>query len=682
MIFLSILISIALSMGTISNQSVVLANKPVGLIKKGNLFLQEIPMSKQYLTRVDILTATWNRNNSNNNEIVVLNSEYEILFRKTINSIDIPDNNNYSIYFSKSIYVEDCKSLYIGVYSMDGNDENCITIWTDTTSSFGKLFLVDINENIITNSILNNPHKNLDGSLCLKTYESSFLKSFQNAIIILVLSALLFSALLIYLLNKSKLILQQIITPEKLYLFFSISFGLLFLTISPPITGPDEGGHFYRSYQISQGNFFKVNQTVPKSLQTILHRGFLYPNKKTSIDSILSLHKIILQPEEKINSWTYDPVIPYIPQAMGIAVGRIMNVPPTGLLYLGRLFNLLVSILILYTAIKTTPIGSWIFFLISLMPMSLYLMASLSHDGMTISLSFLLIALLLKYALNNTQILKIRQVYFLFFIAILLALCKPPYFLTGILFLLIPVKRIGSLKKYITTFIIFMVILMTTYPAWYSIRGLLTTIPLMHLPLVYFQFGAPNPQIMFLLSNIFEFIQLMFTDIFIHHRDLYLTSFYANFGLLELPLPKMMVLTFLGLTLLTTIVTPTININLSWWKKFCIFLVFIGCVVMIEVAAYLYFTPGGVSFINGVQGRYFIPITPLFFLLFYPSKIGAPIFSTLFRKVSYMVSSVRVVELQNSLTFLKNYILLIAVSFSFTALLYSTLVIINRFYII
>ncbi len=68
------------------------------------------------------------------------------------------------------------------------------------------------------------------------------------------------------------------------------------------------------------------------------------------------------------------------------------------IIYLARFANLLLYVLIVYSAIKLTPVHKWVFFLLALMPMTLYEAASLSADSFTIAVSFLLIALFLKFS--------------------------------------------------------------------------------------------------------------------------------------------------------------------------------------------------------------------------------------------------------------------------------------------
>ena len=61
----------------------------------------------------------------------------------------------------------------------------------------------------------------------------------------------------------------------------------------------------------------------------------------------------------KINADTasvYSP-INYIPQSLGIFVARLFTNRPMIMLYMARLFNMIVSLILLYLAIKIMPFG-------------------------------------------------------------------------------------------------------------------------------------------------------------------------------------------------------------------------------------------------------------------------------------------------------------------------------------
>jgi uncharacterized membrane protein len=216
--------------------------------------------------------------------------------------------------------------------------------------------------------------------------------------------------------EKISKIITRLQSPEIIFLLFGLFFGTILVFVTPPFQAPDEGAHFKRAYQISSGQIVakkrngSVGGVIPLSITKLENYFMRLADKKTKItyQEIIDKMSIDLDPTETFfghfpNTSLYSPV-PYLPQSIGIAIGRLLNFHTLNLLYLGRLLNLICWTLLTYLAIKITPILKWIFVLLSLMPMTIFLAASLSADPILISASFLLIACTLKYAQPNYKI--------------------------------------------------------------------------------------------------------------------------------------------------------------------------------------------------------------------------------------------------------------------------------------
>ena len=81
---------------------------------------------------------------------------------------------------------------------------------------------------------------------------------------------------------------------------------------------------------------------------------------------------------------------------------RVLGQPaPLAMLYLARVANLIVYLLLAAAAVRLAPIHKWTLAMVALMPMSVYLAASLSADAMTLGLSLLVVALTLNLALGS-----------------------------------------------------------------------------------------------------------------------------------------------------------------------------------------------------------------------------------------------------------------------------------------
>jgi uncharacterized membrane protein len=635
-------------------------NKPAGPVVEGASLIQEFRAEKNYLYGFDIVLATWARHNTNLNEIRVVNDRFQILYSRKFSSADVVDNAPFQVRFAKGIHTGKGKLLYLCLYSPDGTELNNITAWTDTTGWIGKLYRPESGDTAVAGMIMGRSQP-LKGCLTVNIRESQF-SDYRFVKILLAVAILVIIALIIFVLRKYRSFLVGIeIRPQKLYLLVSLTAGFGFAVITPPTMVPDEASHFLRAYQVSRFNILKVSQTVPASLAVLSAKCWFYPGKKTTPAELIALARIKLKPRNEMIHWTYNPFIPYIPQALGIDVANLLGLPPILMLYLGRIFNLLFSILIIYTAIRIIPAGKWVLFLLALMPMTLYEMASLSYDGMTISLSFLLISLFIKYSVNDGKILTRLDLIALFGVSILLSLCKPPYYILVFLYFLIPMNKIGSLRKYGLMFLLLLSVCAIANPMWYLVRSLFAPYRgLLQIPILY----DPQGQVAYVTHHILWYARLLVADVFSYNRDYYLSAMFGVLGWLEFHLPDLLRDIYLPLILVAALAFPFPGFRLGTRKRLVIVTVLAAGIALIQTALYLFLTPVGLNFVSGIQGRYLIPFAPLLFLLLYNRTLLIP-----------------GGEEEIRLKFCRNSFLILSTGIALVSLFYAMFMIINRYYV-
>ena len=88
------------------------------------------------------------------------------------------------------------------------------------------------------------------------------------------------------------------------------------------------------------------------------------------------------------------PAYVYFPSALAITIARIVHLGQIPTLYLGRFFNLIAFLSIVYLAIKKMPIGKVTMFIVALLPMTLQQATSFSYDAIINALAFLYTCLL------------------------------------------------------------------------------------------------------------------------------------------------------------------------------------------------------------------------------------------------------------------------------------------------
>ena len=426
-----------------------------GAVLKDFLFVQEITMKQRYLSRVDVYIAKLPSQVNNSNVFVLIDDQKRILYTKPFSSADFGEALHFPFDFGKSFDIGKGRMVYACIYSTDGDQQSYIGLARKDNGKIGKLYVMPILGNDVLQSFANRQSVvDFKGTLGIRTYESdsnyfSVIRIIMYIMVLLISLIIAGSAAIIPVLLKLKL------RPEYAFIVVSLIFGMIMLVITPPFQVPDEPVHFYRSYQVADFNFLKHRDDFPASLKRLsdsCSRMQFSTHEKTRREEILALGQIPVNPSERATMETPSYTIPYLPQAFGIILGKMMNMNPLWLLYLGRLFNLLATLCLVFLAIRVTPVFKWVFAILGILPMSLYQFASLSYDAGTIGLSFLLLALILKIAFESREVATRGQLIRLAVIALLLATSKPPYFLIILAFLVIPVAKLGSMKRYIIVF--------------------------------------------------------------------------------------------------------------------------------------------------------------------------------------------------------------------------------------
>ena len=675
------------------------------------LAVQEVTLIKDYLNGIEIRFATMGRVNTNTNTIIVLDSNYNLLHQENFSSKIIGDAKYHTFQFKESRKIGKGNKIYICLFSRDGDNANCIHGLFNSDVKLGSLYSSVIYNDDVIGSIKNKARL-YPGSMVLRTYESD--SSLTSAVKRIWYFAAALLALLIIFLKRFQTFLAGLnIRAEIVYLSVALIFGPLYVFLNPPFQVPDEGSHIIRTYELSEFQFSKTGKTVPASiyrLDSTFVRLHFDPDEKTSKQEILSFTKVELKPNVRRESNGPDYIVPYLPQLTGLIIGKLFNSTPLILLYFERFFNLVLNVLIVFLAIRITPVAKWAFFLLALMPKTVFLMASVSYDAFLISCSFLLIALFLYYSFKAGK-LKWRDIGLLFFLSMLLALCKPPYFIIGFMFLIIPFRKIGSLTKYLLIFSVFVVSMLLAQGMWSFIGGLIKSADAIKTEQLAMQqpakavpdaalkkttpgatgnktpssnaggnkTPAPDPagskqagnaktlnkeapanqqtaapsapapppskpeinpakQINYLRTHIPAFINLLITTNFIQMRTDMLNNFVGTMGWLDTLLPNTYVNIYLILLLVTALCIADSDNSVDWKRKGFFFILFFTALLTIETAMYIFSSYVAQDKLYGIQGRYFIPLAPLFLLIFYNNAIA--------EKLNYIFSPKRTTYLK------------------------------------
>ncbi len=416
------------------------------------------------------------------------------------------------------------------------------------------------------------------------------------------------------------------LSEQKIYIYLAIIFGLLFVFITPPFQSPDEDSHFKKAYLASKGVLYptvkdeKCGNDLPIDMIDYIKEKLHYIGdryKKYQYTEFVTDQYGTMNHEKKaFNVYSTAQVlfVAYIPASLGIMASKfcailfgMQNVSVPYMLYFARVFSLIVSIFIVYHAIKITPVLKKTMMVVALMPMSLYLMGMVTYDSIIISLSLLAVAYILRL-IYDKKIKEVRKKDILIIIALgfMLFNYKVVYSTLFILLLFIPKEKFSSMKKKIIDFIIIgcSILLLT----------IIFKIPILLLPkVVEGSETLVSSQLHFVLNHLFRFIHILYRNI-VDQRATQLTGMVGMFGLVDTFLPLPVIFFYLGLLIFMALTENSDDkYRITNWMKISLLFAVSLTIIGTFSAMYISWTPKifgkiGTYDLTGVQGRYFIPI--------------------------------------------------------------------------
>lgn len=658
-----------------------------GLVKEIAV-LQEMTAIKDYLTGVDLFFTHRGTNPFNTVTMLVLDTGYHILGRKDFPAASTIEGDLTRINLDRPLKLGKGSRFFLGFYSGDGTDAGTVSLLFNRADSLTghPLWVAFVKNDDLLASARDRTYT-MPGNLMVRTYETDT-SEFMMAKYILYLLALLLAAVIAWYIPIRNFLARKNLLPEWFFAAVALPFAAIFAVITPPLQVPDEGSHFLKSYDVSEFHLFTAEKTSPVSLMK-LDSAFMdlhfSAGKKVTAGEIRSHFKDRLVPGKRAVTFPPPYVVPYLPQAAGIFLGRMVNASPLTLMYLGRFFNLIVSIMLMFFAIRTIPQFKWLLLLLALMPKTIFLFGSLSYDSLTISLSFLAIAVFLHYAFGTKRDLGIRELLVMGALVLLLLLCKPPYFLIGLLFFFIPPKRFGKLYRYLMIGIgvaVVAVVLLKGLPMLSSAGSgkTETSVSADDQRVI-----RPEEQTKVILNDIPGYLKLIVNSSFVKNRDYLTESFVGLLGWIDVELPSAITWSYLLLILVCAVSIAGPDLPLGVWKRLLLLFILAAGFVVISTAMYVYATAPGRDQVYGIQGRYFIPLAPLFFMLFYNRYIS-PRLEVLFspRRQEYIQAKAKakpalLQEITGEETFSK-WFGLFALVFSSVTLIYSVYITLIRYY--
>jgi hypothetical protein len=405
--------------------------------------------------------------------------------------------------------------------------------------------------------------------------------------------------------------------PRATFLVAGGLFGLFFALATPPHDPPDEARHHARAWLISTGKLHVVGRapgheaSVPRSIVRLHPPGRHYsdaqlrsgrlpantqrtaPHEWSELPAKLrgSLGRWDLQ--QVLYTSAYPPAV-YAPYVPAIWLARALDLSAAAGLLLARLFGLAAWLAGMAAVLRVAPAQRWLLCAAALLPISVFQAASLSGDALTQLALFWWLAECLRAAARGGALGR-RGVLRLLAPALALGLVKPgyaPLALAAFALPLPPRRRVARGAAALAA-----AALPTLW--WAGVAAAADVPPL-------FPRADLGGQLRHALASPLDFLAAAAGTI-AALWPAWLEGLVGNLGHfdVEIPVPA----TALGLAAVAASATLERS-PLRPAARLWLLAAFAATTLAVLGMAYLGWTPVGARVIQGVQGRYFLPLVP------------------------------------------------------------------------
>jgi len=398
-------------------------------------------------------------------------------------------------------------------------------------------------------------------------------------------------------------------TLPVLYLTWAIPFLLTLSWLTPPFQNPDEVNHYLRAVQIARGELTGYRLSGPNWLNPPNAGGHsdpgviaasdpfdhlkFNPQQQVHQSDFIIASSTVFGRDELIgfgNTAVYPPFL-YLPSVLTIWLGQVSKMPIVTTLYLSRAANGTAALLISTLALSRARRTRWVIAALAMLPMTTALYVSASQDALIISLSLLLVGIVDRIGTERRPASGI-ELSVIFLVASLIGMARPPYAAIALLPLAISIesaRRELSVAIGIASCIAFWTIF-SVKVASVDMNGANAGVQMTHI-----------------LRHPFDVVPIAWRTL-VEYSGNYFYEFIGVLGWLDTQLPKWFV-RGVGVALAASLLG--VCATTPGPKPWLPLMIAVAGSGMVFGGQYLTWSRPLAPFVDGVQGRYFIPMAPL-----------------------------------------------------------------------
>ncbi len=406
--------------------------------------------------------------------------------------------------------------------------------------------------------------------------------------------------------------------------FVAIAGGALaiaFAVATPPFEVPDEPAHFFRVVAASEGHFLTVRRgeaygqdlprwavdsaaasldSIPGNISRKVSPDWLF-QRHPSARSITGRVFVEIPKSPRVEKLGYTAasysLLPYLLPAVAVRAALPLGLSPMGILVMVRLINAGLALAIAALAVRLSGPAAPLIALTATLPMAVLLRSSASADGLTMSVALLATALTIRFECDRSP----REVgtFSPAIVSFLICLTKPNLPLA-----LLPLTVSHHHLRRPNAFRLAIVAAVAGGLAVASIWGgdAARAAPGMAA-------GAAS-QMSSIASHPAAFL-IVLARTWNEYSPRYLAEMIGKFGWLDTYLPGPLIVVAYALLLYSSLVWGP---RYTAGRRMLIWAFASAAVLLVVVTLQLTWNAAGNRIVDGVQGRYFLPILPLLLL--------------------------------------------------------------------
>jgi uncharacterized membrane protein len=416
--------------------------------------------------------------------------------------------------------------------------------------------------------------------------------------------------------------------PVLVFSLLALTIGLIFIFSLAPLSGTDEFTHFPRVYQISDGTLWErklpgdqFGGYLPKNINNMVNDYRNLSRESTGSQYLFDTQKLNKEygltrsvGQKKVQSIftstvTYPPWA-YAPSIIGVLLAKILHLPLIWYVYLGRISSLLAWIILTAVAIKFMPSGKWYLVTVALLPTSLTQAATISSDGLVNGISWLIIAITLAVLAKKVD-LRWNLLIAITILMIYLSVIKDSYWLIALFPIIVPIRYFET-KWQAIAWKGMGLVSVALAGGWFVFETTKKASDVVLVPTVGVDVNT-KAQIHYLLHHLLAFTMRALWQPFTKSFDtiyIGIIGIYTNRLIYSSLLVIVLLIFALYWGLERTKPIPDL-INKRLVLCIAAVTIVIGTYLLIAVSFYLADTSVGSAEVNGMYGRYFLPLLPL-----------------------------------------------------------------------